>query len=175
MVQKRKRFTTAVSINFPFASELVPKNIFQISLNFFMMFCFIPKPLKQHPFSSKVSENELYQKTSSSLLLLLRLGVFGESLLSKFELENINTHDVPQRGKTWSIFNLVFQNTQLCDFLSYYIPCLLQTALSLLLLLYPLPGYGKWGGLEPAQSLDSSERPVNCSSEMPPAQACAFT
>lgn len=48
---------------------------------------------------------------------------------SKFELENINTTVCSPKRKKFSIFNLVFQNTQLCDFLIYCIPNCLQTAL----------------------------------------------
>ena len=41
---------------------------------------------------------------------------------SKFELENINTTVCSPKRKKLSIFNLMFQNTQLCVFLIYYIP-----------------------------------------------------
>lgn len=111
--------------------------------------CFTPKTSQTIiPFSSKVSENELCKRgplhpsSPSSFWANLMRGPPG----SKFELENINTTVCSPERKKLSIFNPMFQNTQLCDFLIYYIPHL-PPVLSLLLLFYPPPCYGKRGRL----------------------------
>lgn len=109
-----------------------------MTLNFLWTFCVTPKPLKQHFFPL----NKVRMSSTKGCLLSPPPSLPPQDNLvrrpteSKFESENINTTVCSPKRKKWSIFNLVFQNTQLCDFLIYCIPD--SSRLAFLSLTHPL-------------------------------------
>lgn len=141
-----------------------------------MNFLFYPET-SQTPSFFKFSNKGRVSSTKGCLLTPPRSLPPQENLVrrpteSKFELENINTTVCSPKRKKWSIFNPVFQNTQLCDFLIYCIPNCLQTALSCCFFpTHPLDVGNGAGSHQSRMKMQSSQQTV--SPKMPVAQAGA--